>query len=102
MEDELVSYDKDLGEVIKLKKQKKKKRQEKLIQSLEKKRRIEDFNNPETANSVRFDNVFEAQNAEGRQGRDYTVSLEELLENTGPHLHPKKIQVKKKPSENRG
>ena len=84
MEDELVSYDKersDLGEVIKKKKEKKKKRQEKLIQNLEKKRRIEDFNNPETAKSVRFDNVFEAQNAQGRQGRDYTVSLECDLQN---------------------
>ena len=81
MDDELVTHDKgigssDLGEVIKKKKQKKKKRQEKLIESLEKKRRIEDYNNPETASTVRFDNVFEAQSAEGRKGRDYTVSLE--------------------------
>ena len=54
-----------LGEIIKKKKDKKKKRHDNLIKSLEKKRQFEIVeNDPESAKKLKFDNVFDAQKAQ--------------------------------------
>ena len=54
-----------LGEIIKKKKDKKKKRHDNLIKSLEKKRQLEIVeNDPESAKKLKFDNVFDAQKAQ--------------------------------------
>ena len=54
-----------LGEIIKKKKDKKKKRHDNLIKCLEKKRQFEIVeNDPESAKKLKFDNVFDAQKAQ--------------------------------------
>ena len=73
--------DQPLGEIIKKKKDKKKAKKEKLIEQLEKKRKIDDYSqefssgNSEAAKKIKFDNIFDAQKAQGLKGRDFTVSL---------------------------
>ena len=70
---------KPLGDIIKKKKDKKKAKKEKLLAELDRKRKFEDFSreaNSESAEKkIKFDNVFDAQKAVGRKGRDFTVSL---------------------------
>jgi len=52
-----------------------------LIEQLEKKRKIDDYSqefssgNSEAAKKIKFDNIFDAQKAQGLKGRDFTVSL---------------------------
>ena len=76
-----LEIDQPLGEIIKKKKDKKKAKKEKLIEQLEKKRKIDDYSqefssgNSEAAKKIRFDNIFDAQKAQGLKGRDFTVSL---------------------------
>ena len=76
-----LEIDQPLGEIIKKKKDKKKAKKEKLIEQLEKKRKIDDYSqefssgNSEAAKKIKFDNIFDAQKAQGLKGRDFTVSL---------------------------
>lgn len=67
-----------LGDIIKKKKEKKKAKKEKLINQLERKRKFEEASNCKEESEIKkikFDNVFDAQKALGRKGRDFTVSL---------------------------
>ena len=69
--------DQPLGEIIKKKKDKKRAKKEKLLAELDRKRKFEEYSK-ESNNSekkIKFDNVFDAQKAEGRKGREFTVSL---------------------------
>ena len=67
---------KPLGDIIKKKKDKKKAKKEKFLAQLDKKRKFEDFSHEaSTEKKIKFDNVFDAQKAQGQKGRDFTVSL---------------------------
>lgn len=78
-ETKIDEQNKPLGDIIKKKKDKKKAKKEKLLAELDRKRKFEDFSreaNSESAEKkIKFDNVFDAQKAVGRKGRDFTVSL---------------------------
>ena len=66
----------ELGDLIKKKKEKKKKKFDNLIKKLDRKRELEHLEDGESNKKIRFDNVFEAQKAQGIQkGRNFTVSL---------------------------